>query len=421
MKAIILAAGKGTRLQPLTLNIPKAMVEVYGKPLLEHNINKLFPFVDEFIIVVKYKKEVIIEYFWDEYQWKKIHYHEQGGKQGTAWALEWIHISWDCFIISSDSIYHQQDINMIATYDGYAALCQEVENPEKWGIFQISPHDHTIEKVIEKPRTYVWNLAHLFYLKVNSKMVHLCEWVEVSPRWEYELTDAINTFVQDFPLRPLILQKSFIDVTTHQDLEKANTIKKPPLWHTRYIENIGSYEVHVWIPQNGIQEILSYSQDTRDIALQKWTSDGKKRFTSHENISKWYHDTNRYPFTLLSEDGTVAGLWWGRPAKMPIIHEVLNNYLYKMVKDHSDNIHTSAIRIYPFARGKKLASPFMEVCERCYKQIFTDIYMCDDISETNLPSQKAFERLGYKKVWYGKNINNSLSWGEKRFVYAKKW
>jgi len=63
MKAIILAAGKGTRLEPLTLETPKAMVEVYGKPLLAHNMDKLLPYVDEFIIVVKYKQEIIRTYF----------------------------------------------------------------------------------------------------------------------------------------------------------------------------------------------------------------------------------------------------------------------------------------------------------------------------------------------------------------------
>jgi len=44
------------------------MVEIYGKPLLAHNMDKLLPYVDEFIIVVKYKKEKIIEYFRDEYK-----------------------------------------------------------------------------------------------------------------------------------------------------------------------------------------------------------------------------------------------------------------------------------------------------------------------------------------------------------------
>jgi len=63
MKAIILAAGEGTRLRPLTHDIPKAMVLLGGKPLMEYNMERLIPYVSEFIIVVQYKKEAIIKYF----------------------------------------------------------------------------------------------------------------------------------------------------------------------------------------------------------------------------------------------------------------------------------------------------------------------------------------------------------------------
>jgi UDP-N-acetylglucosamine diphosphorylase / glucose-1-phosphate thymidylyltransferase / UDP-N-acetylgalactosamine diphosphorylase / glucosamine-1-phosphate N-acetyltransferase / galactosamine-1-phosphate N-acetyltransferase len=58
--------------------MPKVMVTVGGKPLLEHNLEKLSPYVDEFIIVIKYKKETIVEYFGNSYQGIPIHYHEQG-------------------------------------------------------------------------------------------------------------------------------------------------------------------------------------------------------------------------------------------------------------------------------------------------------------------------------------------------------
>jgi UDP-N-acetylglucosamine diphosphorylase / glucose-1-phosphate thymidylyltransferase / UDP-N-acetylgalactosamine diphosphorylase / glucosamine-1-phosphate N-acetyltransferase / galactosamine-1-phosphate N-acetyltransferase len=68
MKAIILAAGEGTRLRPLTLETPKAMVEIFGKPLLAHNMDKLLPYVNEFILVVKYKQEKVQKYFGESYK-----------------------------------------------------------------------------------------------------------------------------------------------------------------------------------------------------------------------------------------------------------------------------------------------------------------------------------------------------------------
>ena len=420
MKAIILAAGKGTRLRPLTLEIPKSMVEVYGKSLLEHNMEKLVRYVDEFIIVVKYKQEVIKDYFWDTYQWVPISYHEQGEKVGTAGALEWIHIKWDCLILASDTIYRQEDIDRLISHNWYVFLVQEVENPEKYGIMEVNESGN-ITLMTEKPEQYIWNLASLFYLKVNSEMLSLAGQVWISERWEYELTWAINNFVTKFPVHALKIKHHFIDITSIEDLERANTLKKPELWKTQYLESIWNYELHLGIPQTGIQEIVDYSLDTSDTALREGTSDWKKRFISVENLSLWYADTDRYPFTLLSSDGVVAGLWWWRPAKSPNITEVLDQKLYDTMTRNSSNTHTSGIRIYPFARWERLASPFMKACEKYYTYIFDDVYMSDDVGAENVPSQKAFERLWYRKVWYGKNINNSPESGKQRFVYMKKF
>jgi NDP-sugar pyrophosphorylase family protein len=63
MKAIILAAGRGTRLQPLTNTIPKPMIQICGKPILEFLMESLYLEVSEIILVVKYKEEIIKEYF----------------------------------------------------------------------------------------------------------------------------------------------------------------------------------------------------------------------------------------------------------------------------------------------------------------------------------------------------------------------
>jgi NDP-sugar pyrophosphorylase family protein len=63
MKAIILAAGRGTRLTPITDTIPKPMISIAGRPILEHTIENIYTQVDEIIIVVKYLSENISNYF----------------------------------------------------------------------------------------------------------------------------------------------------------------------------------------------------------------------------------------------------------------------------------------------------------------------------------------------------------------------
>lgn len=75
MEAIILAAGMGKRLLPLTKNKPKPMVELLGKPIIEHTLNALIrKRVSEIIIVVGYCKNTIIDYFGNEYKGFKIRY-----------------------------------------------------------------------------------------------------------------------------------------------------------------------------------------------------------------------------------------------------------------------------------------------------------------------------------------------------------
>jgi NDP-sugar pyrophosphorylase family protein len=86
MKAVILCAGEGIRLRPLTNDKPKVMVEIAGKPLLEHHINLLRHYgIKEVAINLYYQPEVIEEYFGDGSRFGvKIHYHRELSLQGTA-------------------------------------------------------------------------------------------------------------------------------------------------------------------------------------------------------------------------------------------------------------------------------------------------------------------------------------------------
>ena len=92
MKAVVLAAGEGKRLRPFTETMPKVMLPVGNKPILEHVFDSLKKAgINEIIVVVGYKKEVIMEYFKD-YNDIKLTYVTQEKQLGTAHALSLIHI-----------------------------------------------------------------------------------------------------------------------------------------------------------------------------------------------------------------------------------------------------------------------------------------------------------------------------------------
>ena len=89
MKAVILAAGKGTRMGALTKHTPKPMIHVSGKPVLEHIIRRMMTSgVTDFVLVTKYLAEQIEAYFGDGRDFgTRIEYVEQIDKYGTGAAL----------------------------------------------------------------------------------------------------------------------------------------------------------------------------------------------------------------------------------------------------------------------------------------------------------------------------------------------
>ncbi len=108
MKAVVLAAGEGTRLRPLTEDKPKGMVEVDGEPILTHCFDQLVSLgADELIVVVGYLKEKIIDHYGDEYEGVPITYAHQREQKGLAHALLTVeeYIDDDFMLILGDNIF----------------------------------------------------------------------------------------------------------------------------------------------------------------------------------------------------------------------------------------------------------------------------------------------------------------------------
>ncbi|SEH46382.1 glucose-1-phosphate thymidylyltransferase [Halopenitus malekzadehii] len=108
MQSVILAAGKGTRLEPLTDDKPKPLVEVDGRPILEDVFDNLIEIgVDEFVVVVGYQKQRIIERYGDEYRDVPITYAHQREQNGLAHALLQAepHVEGDFVLMLGDNIF----------------------------------------------------------------------------------------------------------------------------------------------------------------------------------------------------------------------------------------------------------------------------------------------------------------------------
>ncbi|MBU0498386.1 MAG: NTP transferase domain-containing protein [Candidatus Thermoplasmatota archaeon] len=153
MKAIILAAGEGKRLRPFTETMPKVMLPVGNKPILEYVLDSVTTNgIDDIIIIVGYQKEVIMDYF-STYEKGNITYITQDKQLGTGHALLQAenHIETPFIVIPGDNIIdHKSIAHLRETSSEYAMLIKQHPHPSKYGVVTIE--NNHLTSFVEKPK-----------------------------------------------------------------------------------------------------------------------------------------------------------------------------------------------------------------------------------------------------------------------------
>ena len=226
MQCVILAAGKGTRLLPLTENCPKPLVEVGGKTLLDHIVGALPSSVDELIIVTGYLGEMIEAYCGTEFHGRKVTYVTQTEQNGTATAL------WLCkdlikgrfLFLFADDIHGKGDLARATSYSR-SLLVASVDTPEKFGIVVRKP-DGTLDQMIEKPKHAPSNCASTGAMVLDTNIFKFEPETEV--KGEFYLTEVIERYAKEYPVA-VVEQNTWIPIATVEDVEKANAILAPKM------------------------------------------------------------------------------------------------------------------------------------------------------------------------------------------------
>jgi len=154
MKAVILAAGEGKRLKPFTEDMPKVMIPLANKPILEYVIEALSKNgIHDIILVVGFKKERIMDYFGNGQKYGvRIDYVIQERQIGTGHALLQAenYLDNDFLVLPGDNIIDKKSVESIAQTKGHNALLIEKSiTPSKYGVVQIK--NDVIAGIIEKP------------------------------------------------------------------------------------------------------------------------------------------------------------------------------------------------------------------------------------------------------------------------------
>jgi UDP-N-acetylglucosamine diphosphorylase / glucose-1-phosphate thymidylyltransferase / UDP-N-acetylgalactosamine diphosphorylase / glucosamine-1-phosphate N-acetyltransferase / galactosamine-1-phosphate N-acetyltransferase len=198
MKAVILAAGRGTRMAPITDTIPKPMVQIQGKPLIEHNLEKLSGLADEVIIVVGYLSEQIKNYFQGSFNGMKIKYVFQESPLGTGDALfRCRHLLSGRFILMmGDDLYSRKDIEKCLENETSILAC---EMNEECSGGKISPDQNGCLFEIIEGRHSSGSINTGFYA-LNDKIFSYSPPFNKDKK-EYYLTEAVKQMSKDHPIR----------------------------------------------------------------------------------------------------------------------------------------------------------------------------------------------------------------------------
>lgn len=223
MQCVILAAGKGTRLRPLTDTCPKPLITVAGRPLLDHIVAALPSSVDELIIVVGYLGEQIKTYCGSEFHGKKVTYIVQEEQNGTAMAL------WLCrdllkgrfLFMFADDIHGKGDIARAVSFSR-SMLTMTSENPERFGVVVRNP-DGTLSEIIEKPTHPPSNLVSTGVMVLDTNIFNFVPETEVNG--EYYLTEVIERYAREYPIA-VVEEEMWVPIGYPEDIEKAEELLK---------------------------------------------------------------------------------------------------------------------------------------------------------------------------------------------------
>ena len=203
MKALIPAAGVGTRLRPHTLNKPKALLPVAGKPILAHIMDDLTASgIDGFVLIVGYHGDAVREWFGRERPELDITFVEQTERLGlghAVWTAREALGDEEFFCILGDTILKADYASLLAAEHSMIAV-REVEDPRRFGVVEMD--GPRVKRFVEKPEVPPSNLAIVgayLFRRPDRLWDALTRIVtgDIRTRGEYQLTDALQLMVED--------------------------------------------------------------------------------------------------------------------------------------------------------------------------------------------------------------------------------
>ena len=234
MKAAILAAGEGIRLQPITATRPKHMIKVGGKPILQHCLNALKTAgISEAVIVVHYMADTICQYFGDGKDFGlKIEYAKQEAVLGTGNAVSVVepYMNEDFLLVDGGHLFAAQTLKTVIESHQRekpttTMAVVPVEKPENFGIVELENGKY-VKRIVEKParEEAPTNLANASIYVFSTEIFSKIKQTSATSRGEWEIPDALTLLINEKKpvLAVKIASEDWIDIGRPWDLLEAN-------------------------------------------------------------------------------------------------------------------------------------------------------------------------------------------------------
>ena len=222
MKAVICAAGNGVRMRPFTDNVPKPLLMVRGKTLLDHLVSQFPQEIDELIIVTRYLAEKIEKHCGAEFHSRKVVYMRQPeGMNGTFAAVKICEslIGQDehFFVFYADDLMAKEPIAECLRHSS-AIVAAEVQDPGRFGVLVVNT-DGTLKGIMEKPEHPPTNLVLTNTMLLHADIFH--ENPPVHANGERYLTDALCAYAEKNPIT-IVKTSRWLPIGYPEDLQKAD-------------------------------------------------------------------------------------------------------------------------------------------------------------------------------------------------------
>jgi UDP-N-acetylglucosamine diphosphorylase/glucosamine-1-phosphate N-acetyltransferase len=226
MQTVLLAAGKGTRMRPLTEFVPKPMLPVADRPLVAHTASTAVAAgASKLVLVVGYEADSVREYFGDEYEGVPVETVTQEQQRGTADAVRAAKPALESgpfAVLNGDALY--DEASLAELYGQAPAVGSfRVDDPTSYGVLHTTTDEQQVTGVTEKPDDPPSDLvntgAYIFPAAAQ-------DWLDVgeSERGELELTDVLERACGNATVTPVAFDR-WLDVGRPWELLEANEWK----------------------------------------------------------------------------------------------------------------------------------------------------------------------------------------------------